>query len=220
MPDPAERNADLLVHELRGPLTVISGYAEILKHPRSEAERVNAITAIERAVARADAILEDFLAGRLGAARVEHTERVSLALVAEHVAGEQAASTGRSVVVEADDDALVLGDETQLERLVANLLGNADKYSPAGEPVTVRVTTAEGSAVLEVSDRGPGIPAHDRERLFGEFERLERDEDEPGMGLGLSVVRSVSEGHGGSASIEDGERGVGTRVVVTLPLAP
>jgi orotate phosphoribosyltransferase len=59
-----------------------------------------------------------------------------------------------------------------------------------------------------------------RERLFDAFERLERDEDETGMGLGLSVVRSVAQGHGGSVRIEDGDGGVGTRVVVEIPLAP
>jgi signal transduction histidine kinase len=74
--------------------------------------------------------------------------------------------------------------------------------------------------VLEVVDRGPGIPAEERERVFGAFARLERDEDEPGMGLGLSVVHSVAHGHGGTVWIEGGDDGVGTRVVVEVPLAP
>lgn len=212
--------AELLVHELRAPLTVITGYAEILKRPQSEEERLRGIAAIERAVYRADAILEDFLAGRLGESRVEHTEIVSLALVAEHVAAEQTASTGREVRVETRGRAEVLGDKTQLERLVVNLVANADKYSPEGEPVTLRVSERRGNAVLEVVDRGPGIPEADRERLFQAFERLERDEDSPGMGLGLSVVRSVVEGHAGSVRIEDGDDGIGTNVVVEVPLAP
>jgi two-component system, OmpR family, sensor kinase len=219
MPEHGDTLSELLVHEVRAPLTVISGYAEILKRPQSEDERLKAIAAIERAVFRADAILEDFLAGRLGESRVEHTELVSLALVAEHVAAEEAASAGREVGVESLSAAEVLGDETQLERLVTNLVTNADKYSPAGESVTVRVFERGGTAVLEVVDRGPGIPVEARERLFEAFERLERDEDEPGMGLGLSVVRSVAEGHGGTVHIEDGDDGVGTRVVVEIPLA-
>ncbi len=73
---------------------------------------------------------------------------------------------------------------------------------------------------MEVVDRGPGIPAEDRERLFEAFARLERDEDAPGMGLGLSVVRSIAEAHGGTVRIEDGDDAVGTKVVVELPLAP
>jgi signal transduction histidine kinase len=220
MPEQRDTLAELLVHELRAPLTVISGYAEILKRPQDEAERLKAIAAIERAVYRADAILEDFLAGRLGESRVEHTELVSLALVAEHVAAEQTASTGREVLTELAGPACVLGDEPQLERLVANLVTNADKYSPAAAAVIVRVFERRAMAVLEVVDRGPGIPRAHRERLFDAFERLERDEDEPGMGLGLSVVRSVSQGHGGTVRIEDGDGGIGTRVVVELPLAP
>ncbi len=220
MPEHRDTLSELLVHELRAPLTVISGYAEILKRPHSKDERLKAIAAIERAVFRADAILEDFLAGRLGESRVEHTELVSLAVVAEHVAAEQTASTGRAVWVESSAVADVLGDEPQLERLVANLVTNADKYSPVEEPVIVRVSERRGVAALEVIDRGPGIPAEARERLFEAFERLERDEDEPGMGLGLSVVRSVAQGHGGSVRIEDGDGAVGTRVVVEIPLAP
>ena len=220
MPEQRDTLSELLVHELRAPLTVISGYAEILKRPQSEDERLRAIAAIERAVFRADAILEEFLDGRLGESRVAHTELVSLALVAEHVAAEETASTGREVCVESDSSADVLGDEPQLERLVTNLVTNADKYSPAGEPVTVRVFERRGMAVLEVIDRGPGIPVEARERLFEAFERLERDEDQPGMGLGLSVVRSVAQGHGGSVRIEDGDDGLGARVVVEIPLAP
>ena len=220
MSEHPEELTNLLVHELRGPLTVISGYAEILRRPQSESERRKAIEAIERAVVRADAILEDFVHGRLGESRVEHTERVSLALVAEHVAGEQNAATGRDVAVVASAAAEVLGDESQLERLIANLVANADKYSPATEPVIIRVGECDGAAVVEVVDRGPGIPEVDRDRLFEAFERLERDEDEPGMGLGLSVVRSVTHGHQGQVRIEDGDDGVGTRVVVGIPLAP
>lgn len=219
MPDHPDDLTQLLVHELRAPLTVISGYAEILKRAQSDDERARCIAAIERAVSRADAILEDFMAGRLGESRLTHTDRVSLALVAEHVAAEETASTGREVRVQTTGSAVVLGDETQLERLVGNLITNADKYSPAGEPVVVRVSECDDKAVLEVVDRGPGIPAEHRERLFDAFQRLERDEDAPGMGLGLSVVRSVTEGHGGQARIEDGDDGVGTRVVVDLPLA-
>ena len=115
---------------------------------------------------------------------------------------------------------MVAGDPDALSRLLVNLLDNAVRHA-AGQ-VCVSVRGDDGWAVLVVSDDGPGIPAEDAERAFGRFSRLEAarnrtgEEGVAGAGLGLAIVRSTAEAHGGSVSLSDA--GPGLRVVVRLPL--
>jgi two-component system sensor histidine kinase KdpD len=150
------------------------------------------------------------------------SEPVELWALAEHIAAEQRAATGHAIVVEAPGDVAVMGDEPALARVLTNLVTNAAKYSPAESIVRICVrteTTVLGeAAVLEVSDRGPGIPAQDRERIFEPFERLGRGDDVPGTGLGLAIVRDVVLAHGGTIAICD-RPGGGTTMRVELPVA-
>ena len=109
----------------------------------------------------------------------------------------------------------MVGDAVALDRAVANLLSNADKYSGEDEPVTVVV--ADGRLV--VRDRGPGIPAEDRERIFDRFYRSEQARAQPGSGLGLAIVRKVVLDHGGQVVVNDAPGG-GGEVGFVLPSAP
>jgi len=123
----------------------------------------------------------------------------------------------------------VAADPDALRRLLVNLLDNAVRH--ADSQVCVSVRSEAGWAVLTVTDDGPGIPAADRERVFGRFTRLDNARDrtgEEGAGLGLAIVRSTAEAHGGSASLGDAVspgdaasdgHGPGLRAVVRLPLA-
>ena len=116
---------------------------------------------------------------------------------------------------------MVAGDPDALSRLLVNLLDNAVRH--AASQVCVSVRGDDGWAVLVVSDDGPGIPAEDAERAFGRFSRLDDarsrtgEEGVAGAGLGLAIVRSTAEAHGGSVSLSDA--GPGLRAVVRLPLA-
>jgi signal transduction histidine kinase len=129
----------------------------------------------------------------------------------------------RASVLPADVACLVAGDPDALRRLLVNLLDNAVRH--ADSQVCVSVRSEAGWAVLTVTDDGPGIPAADRERVFGRFTRLDNARDrtgEEGAGLGLAIVRSTAEAHGGSASLSDAASGgtwPGLRAVVRLPLA-
>ncbi|HEX6654444.1 MAG TPA: sensor histidine kinase, partial [Thermoleophilaceae bacterium] len=99
------------------------------------------------------------------------------------------------------------------------LIENALIHTPAGTPVTVSVRQAGDSAVLEVSDRGPGVPENMRDRVFERFARGSGDAaPSGGSGLGLAIVRAVTAAHGGEVEIRDAEGG-GARFVVTLPAA-
>ena len=221
MPRRRDELTELLVHELRGPLTVIAGYAEVLERPLPAAERRRALQGIARAVARANLLLEDVLARRLpDGATMRRAEVVSLAELARFAAEEEHAKSGREVVVQAPAAGFVLGDRSRLEAVIANLVDNAAKYSPSPKPITLRVSQKGDRVLLEVFDRGPGVPEAECERLLKPFERLARDAEQPGAGLGLHVVRAVVEAHGGSVAIGAGMRGRGTRVVVDLPAAP
>jgi signal transduction histidine kinase len=138
-------------------------------------------------------------------------------LCATAVAGYAAARV--PVQSSAGDAVTVTGDPDALRRLLVNLLDNAVRHGVS--EVGVSVGAEAGWAVLTVTDDGPGIPASDRERAFGRFARLDAARDrtgEEGAGLGLAIVRSIAEAHGGSASL--GDAGPGLRAVVRLPLTP
>ena len=214
----------LFAHELRGALTVISGYTALLRHPLDEAEREAALSGIERAISRADSLCADALEGRAptpATARVR--EPVIIAELAEQAASDQRFATGREVRVRIDAPRklIVKGDGQALARVLGNLVSNAAKYSPPETPLDVCVDLVQrpflgDTAIIEVADRGPGIPAEMRERVFEPFERLGRDENQPGTGLGLAVVKNVVTSHGGRVDIVDRDGG-GAIVRVELP---
>jgi signal transduction histidine kinase len=106
----------------------------------------------------------------------------------------------------------------RLEQVVANLLDNAIKHSPYGEPIAVTLSLPEaGTIELAVSDRGIGIPIEARDRIFERFFQARPDDATQGLGLGLYVSRQIVELHGGEIRA-DFPAGGGTRFVVTLPI--
>lgn len=116
------------------------------------------------------------------------------------------------------DDLVIRGDAILLRQALANLLDNAARHG-AG-PVTVSARgTPDGGTLVAVEDRGPGLPPGDEERVFERFARLDRARTVPGAGLGLAIVRSIAELHGGAVRAEHAEPH-GCRVVLTLPARP
>ena len=110
------------------------------------------------------------------------------------------------------DASVVLGRPPALERAISNLLDNAAKFDPSGDPISVDVR----AGIVAVSDRGPGIAADDVERVFDRFYRSEDARSRPGSGLGLAVVRDVAESHGGTVFAANREGG-GARVGFSIP---
>jgi signal transduction histidine kinase len=215
----------LFAHELRGALSVIAGYTALLRRGLSQAEEAAALDGIDRAIARADVLCSDVLAGRSPAERLVTREILDLAQLAEQAAADLHSETGRTVRLTFDEDAAltVPGDAKALARVLGNLLGNAAKYSSPDSPIELEVAHAARPytgdvVVFSVADRGPGIPAEQRELVFEPFQRLERDQNAPGTGLGLTVVRDVVQAHDGRAEILDRDGG-GTVVRIELPAA-
>lgn len=112
--------------------------------------------------------------------------------------------------------ATVRGDTGRMMQVFHNLFSNAEKFSPAGSPVGLAVRSRDDEIVFEVRDAGAGIGEQDAERLFDPFVRLPNANGAPGSGIGLHIVRSVVEAHGGRVWIEDGDEG-GAVVLFALP---
>ncbi len=209
-------------HELRSPLARLRVAAELLTGAdgaRLSAERLAELRAgIASDVTQLDHAVEELLlASRLDAAEASGPgEPVDLlALVVEETAAH-----GEAVHVDGSGEApaLLSGDPRSLRHLVRNLVGNALRHAP-GTPVDIRVAAGPGGgAVLSVADRGPGVDAADRERIFEPFARGgdATAQGTEGVGLGLALVRRIARHHGGDATVED-RPGGGTVFRVTLP---
>jgi signal transduction histidine kinase len=192
-------------HELRTPLTRIRLAVELMRHSTDPARAKG----LNDDVAELDQLIDEILlASRLDAVTSDDiVEDIDvLALAAEECS--------RYPEAELDGTAVHLrGDARLLRRLFRNLLENARRHGVAPTQVTLR--GIDGGAQLIVSDSGPGIPAHERERIFAPFFRREGSAGSGGAGLGLSLVRQIAQRHGGDARCEAAPDGR-MRFVVTL----
>jgi signal transduction histidine kinase len=127
-----------------------------------------------------------------------------------------ALETQVSLVIDAEESAVVTGDPDRLVQVFTNLISNAVRFSPWGESVTVTLRTTPTSVVVFVSDRGPGIPLEFRKRIFGKFQQADPAGASGGAGLGLAIVRAIVERHGGSIRF-DSAPGHGTTFITELP---
>ena len=211
-------------HELRSPLARLKMAVSMLEDA-PPAQRLRLRAEIDENVRELDALVEEvLLASRLDAGQGEPVrEPVDLlAVAAEEAARAGADVTGLSPVGDGapgDPPALppIPGDERLLRRALRNLLENARRYG-GGREVIVQIGPLDGGgAQLRVCDRGPGVPAAWRERIFEPFLRLPgHAEREGGVGLGLSLVRQIAQRHGGQARCE-GRPGGGSCFVLELP---
>ena len=112
---------------------------------------------------------------------------------------------------------IVYGDPSAIEHILANLLDNAVKYSPENTAIEVRVAADETELMISVADRGPGIPEHVLPKVFERYRRADDHAEGGNVGLGLFIVRSLTQGHGGKVWAENREGG-GAKITFTLPL--
>jgi signal transduction histidine kinase len=113
----------------------------------------------------------------------------------------------------------IRADRERVERIIANLIDNALKFTPPAGQVTVSLEQVGDVMEVAINDTGPGIPEDRRERVFERFVKDEEGSKAKGFGLGLSFCRSAVEAHGGTIHAEEGEGGIGTKFVFTLPAA-
>ncbi len=200
-------------HELRSPLARMK-MAVSMVADADPAQRDTLKREIDRNVAELDALVEEvLLASRLdGAQEPLHRDKVDLLGVAAEEAARIAAS------VESAGNVFVAGDERLLRRALRNLLENARRYGGGEVTVTLRApANSSGAVQVRVCDRGAGVPAAMRERIFEPFFRLPgHAEQAGGVGLGLSLVKQIAERHGGRVRCEEREGG-GSCFTMELP---
>ncbi|MEU6412123.1 HAMP domain-containing sensor histidine kinase [Microbispora sp. NPDC046933] len=211
-------------HELRTPLTSIRGFAEFHRQV-PDADTTRLMSRIESEAARMGLLVDDLLLlARLDQQRPLRTQPVDLlALAADAVHDARTLCPDRdvSLVVEGDAALIVSGDEVRLRQVVGNLMSNATTHTPEGTPITVRVGSLDGTAFIEVADKGPGLTPEQAARVFERFYRADPSRTRPsgGSGLGLAIVESLVRAHGGEVGVETAP-GAGAAFRVTLPLAP
>ncbi|MCP5150217.1 MAG: DUF4118 domain-containing protein [Ectothiorhodospiraceae bacterium] len=213
-------------HDLRTPLASIAGATStVLEYGDglTPAVRRDLIESARREAQRMDRYIQNLIdmtrldQGKIRLARdwVDLHDLVGSAI-------ERCEREHPDVRVEVDiaaDAALLDVHGTMLEQALVNLLDNAMRVSPAGLPVVVRARTADDSVVLEVVDRGPGIPPSDRQHVFEAFFSRRGDGRQGGVGLGLAIVAGVVAAHGGTVRALAGDDGVGTCMRIVLPRA-
>jgi two-component system sensor histidine kinase KdpD len=212
-----------LSHDLRTPLAALLGLAESmpLTRPQLTAEQAAMVRSIAEEARRLIALVNNLL----DMARIQSGE-VKLALewhVLEEIVGSALRATrsalgDRRVDVEMPADLpLVQMDAVLIERVLANLLENASKYTPPETRITITARTVDGMLEVSVSDDGPGLPKGKEEAVFEKFARGEKETATPGVGLGLAICRAIVEAHHGTIHAEGGGR-KGARFVFTLAL--
>ncbi|MGI8671943.1 MAG: sensor histidine kinase, partial [Luteitalea sp.] len=130
---------------------------------------------------------------------------------------EAAEEGGRAVFREAEHAPVGIGDRTRVRQVLANLVDNAVKYTPAGGRVTIAAVRKGDEAVVTVTDTGPGISADDLPRIWERLYRGDRSRTTRGLGLGLSLVKAIVEAHGGRVAAQS-PAGGGARLEVRLPI--
>lgn len=218
-----EEYVALISHDLRNPLSSILGFVSLLRSSLA-AENSRLVDLAERAqrnVKRMTAMLDELTEATTlegGAVTMEREPSDLRALATGIVSGFEDRARNR-IRVDTDGSAsfVVLGDAARLERVIANLLTNALKYSADDAPVRVCITNRDGVIALSVTDRGIGIAPEHHHALFDRFYRTTAGRGRAGgLGLGLYIARLIVEAHGGRIHVSS-ELGAGSTFTITLP---
>jgi signal transduction histidine kinase len=213
----------LVSHELRSPMAAVIGAARTLQARWRELQpdqRESFLALIGDETTRLAALIGDVLdTSRIDAGTFSYRfSDVDIgALVRDTVATAAVGQDEVPIVADVTPGVpVVRGDPERLRQIFGNLIDNAVKYSPTGEPVEVRVSQANGSVVVSVRDRGPGIKPDDQRLIFEKFGRVAAGNTKPGTGLGLYIARSIVETHGGTIAVSSA-LGRGSTFTVKLP---
>jgi signal transduction histidine kinase len=212
--------SSVVSHQMLQQLGIIRLYADLIRNADAAGDPAAAVSQAKRNAAAIDEALTDVNRVLTDLLVFSRDLRLHLyghqleAVIAESVdeCRPQAASRGVRLRAECSPGPAVTCDKLKVKQAVVNVLRNAIEASPSGEEVAVRAGVQDGWAVITISDRGPGVPAADREAVFTPFFST-KDE---GTGLGLAIAREFTRAHGGQISV-DGGGGRGATFVIRLP---
>jgi len=213
---------DNIAHDLKSPLARIRGAAEmtLTNSESNEETRAMAASTIEECDgllgtinAMLDIAEEESGRVRLASEKVDMSKLIEGAFELFRPVAEDHKI---KMTIHLPDGCVVYGDPRRLQRLVANLVDNALKYTPAGGHVTISAKNDNDRAVLSVSDTGIGMSADELPHIFKRFYRCDQSRSQPGIGLGLSLVKAIALSHGGQVSVSS-DPGRGSTFTVTLP---
>jgi len=208
-------------HDLKSPLTSVTAHVEILRADYAEAlgeEFRRDLATIERGLGRIGRLAQDLL----DYAKANHTLELSptpLQELVRDIIDEHLTTLDRAQIVVTSTLPAVVADPKLLRHVLDNLIGNAIKYTPAGTAPQIEISARAwtgGTTRIEVADRGIGIPAADRPKIFDAFHRCSNSNGYPGTGLGLAICHRIVERHGGHIGI-DKNPGGGSRFWFTIP---
>jgi signal transduction histidine kinase/CheY-like chemotaxis protein len=211
-------------HDLRTPLTVISGFAETMKTAWTDLpddKKLYFVEAISRGAEAMTTLLSDMEhVDKAGVAGTDDVKPICLAQLVKNISSDLGASAGREVVTNIQSGLpAALADEQGHKRVLTNLIENAFKFSDPSTVVRVSVEVTAGMLHVTVTDNGPGIPKSEHEMVFEKFARVTQNgagPKIPGSGLGLFICRSIVEAHGGRIWVES-EVGRGSSFHYTIP---
>jgi signal transduction histidine kinase len=222
----SEEFVSFIAHEIRTPMTTIAGTADVLRRKLealSPEQRREALTDIEDEVMRLSQLADELMAvaRRSAGASGQLVSVPMAAIVDDTVRRHRRLLGGREIAVAIDDpEAVVTASPLLTSHVIANLLTNAEKYSPKGEPIEVRMTTHRATIDVEVLDRGAGIALSDASRIFSPFYRSGSAPSlADGHGVGLALSRRLMEVQGGHLWVEPRRDGPGSAFHVVMPAA-
>jgi K+-sensing histidine kinase KdpD len=213
-----------LSHDLKSPLTSIKGWTHLARQGKQHPERpIDYYERIEESVNRMLSMIANLLDTLtvidISQTTVEQGPCEFQDIVEKAIGDLKGAALGKSIAIEYQITGApytIKGDARRLYHMALNLLDNAVKYSPGETTVKVSLRYGAGDIVLQVDDAGPGIPEDDLPRIFDRYFRSTAQVGTPGVGIGLSVVRSAARVHGGDVTARNLETG-GASFVVLLP---
>lgn len=224
--DPLEDTLEVVRHELRTPIALAAGFAELIGQALDAGDTASAYERLEdvqRNLQHALRLLTMLAeTGRGSGARTSlrpGAAPTDLAQLVRRMAGDFGAlAVDHDVVVHAPQRVVVSADEDRVAQVVTNLVQNAAKFSPSATTIELTVASVRGHGELAVRDHGPGVPREEETTIFTRFGRLARDRATSGMGLGLYLSREIARECGGDLELQRPEDG-GSRFVLRLPIA-
>lgn len=211
-----------VAHELRTPLTVVLGYLQSLLR-RSTNLNDYQKEALETAASEAERtvrLLQDLLdlARADSGSMYYHLEPLMLNDLVAEVAGMAQKFSDRLIQLEAKENIEAIADRDRLKQVLINLINNAVKYSDSDQSIELIVDRIDQQAMIQICDRGVGIPLHDQSRIFERFYRVDeaRARSTGGHGLGLAIAKTLVEGMGGSITVRS-KPGEGSMFAIVLP---